>query len=198
MNRGLARSSFVRKSCGFTLIEMIVVIGVISLMLPVVFGLFFLDISSQKKTVILQETKRNGDNALSVFESLIHNNAVKIVSSDFQTTICDGAGTTEDLGSSISFKDKDGSFFTFTLDSSDIDSIKIASESSVAATALLTSRAVSVTSLSFSCTRTASFAPPYVAVAFTVTQSGSATRHEDEDSLPYSTIIKLRNYEEDL
>lgn len=183
---------------GFTLIEMIVVIGVIALLLPVVFGLFYLDITSQKKTVLLQETKRSGDNALSVFESLIHNDAVKIVSSDFATTLCDGAGTTEDLGSSVSFKDRHGSYFTFTLDSSDIDSIKIASDSSVAPTAYLTSSAVSVSPLTFSCTRTASFAPPYISVQFTVTQAGSPSRGEDKDSLPYSTIIKLRNYDEEL
>lgn len=192
------RSSFLSNTCGFTLIEMIVVIGVISLLLPVVFGLFYLDITSQKKTALLQETKRSGDNALSVFESHIHNDAVKIVSADYSTTLCDAVGATEDLGSSVTFKDREGSYFTFTLDATDPDSIKIASESSVAPTAYLTSSAVSVTAMTFSCTRTASFASPYISVQFTISQAGSVTRPEDSDQLPYSTIIKLRNYEEEL
>lgn len=179
---------------GFTLIEVLIVVSVMAVALPAVFGLFFINLQSQKKTYILQETKRNGDGALATMENLIRSHAVKIVD-ESDNELCATAGASESNLTEIRFKDVDDNTFIFSQNTADSESIKIASSSSTGINVPLTATTVSVTSLAFGCKRPSSFSSPIVSIAFTVTQAGNPGRSENEDSLTYGTQVKLRAYE---
>lgn len=175
------------------MIEFVVVIAIIALTLPMIFGLYLLSMQNQQKARILSIVKENGDNALSTIEMLIRNRAVYIYNPNDETSpLCANKGDAVSIGNSVSFKDKDGNFFRFTLQESDPDSIKISS-SSATNTQILTGQNVTITNLLFSCMRPSLYAPPVVSVTFTVSQKGETLRHEQKNSFLYATSIKLRN-----
>ena len=178
---------------GFSLIEFIIVLGVIAILLPAIFTLYLVSIQNQQKAQIIVSVKQNGDNALSTMENLIHNRATGIFEpTDTVAEQCASSGASHVFSNGISFKDKQGDFFTLSLDSSDILSKKISSGSALINTKL-TSDKVSVTALSFSCSRPSAFSLPIVAVSFTITERGGPKRHENKQSLDWATNIKLRN-----
>ena len=181
------------KKSGFALIEFIVVLGVISILLPAIFTLYFASIQNQQKAQTLIQVKQNGDNALSIIESLDRNNATAIYdSADNITKRCEGSDTAYEFSDGISFTDKLGNIFTFQLDKTDTDTQKIASISSNTSIPLTNDR-VTVSALDFSCTRKTQFSSPIVSIAFTISQKVGLTRHEAENTLDWATNIKLRN-----
>ena len=56
---------------GYTLLEVVIVISIFALIVPAMFSMYFASLRAQKKVFVLRDTKRNGDNALTVIESLI-------------------------------------------------------------------------------------------------------------------------------
>ncbi len=178
---------------GFALIEFVVVLAVVSIMLPAIFTLYLVSIQNQQKAKILTHIKQNGDNALSIMESLIRNRGVSIYDAgDSTTERCTQAGQSYEFLEGISLKDKLGNLFTFELDTTESESQKISSNSA-ALNVPLTDDRVTVTGLSFICTRPSQYGAPIISVSFTIAQRGDPQRHEQEDSLDWATNIKLRN-----
>ena len=164
-----------KKKLGFTLIELILAMSVFAVTLPVVFGLFFLNLQTRTKVLILQQVKRNGDDALAIIDGMVHTRGYSIYS-DQAMTIKDPAGTQ----------------FYFALDNGKIASY---SASMSPNPAYLTNSKVEVSSFSISCERSATFSPPLVSISFVVSQLGSPVRHEERASLNYQTKTKLQNYQ---
>lgn len=187
----------IKKKSGFTLLETIIVIGIISLILPIIFSIVFSITRQQAKVYVLSTVKREGDNALSVIENLVRNNAIAIysdqaLSSQVCTTISYDGGS----GSSFYFSDKDGNWFNFKT-ATDTELLKIASDSSVLNSAIeLTSvKNTQISSFNISCDQTSEITSPIVSIQFTISQKQTtSTRIEDLASLNYSTKIKLRSY----
>lgn len=179
---------------GFTLIELIVVIGIIVITLPVTFSLFFVNFQAQTKVYILQEVKRNGDYALNVIESLIKQRAYAIYTDQALTAeVCStksGTNTNTSYTGALYFKDKDGKYFNFAISGN-----KIASYSAIINPNPynLTNQKVIVSGFTTSCNRTQTFSPPLVSISFKIDQA-SGTRYEEVASLSYQTKIKLRSY----
>lgn len=181
-------------SVGFTLIELMVAIGVTTLLLPILFSLFFITIQSQAKVLILQEVKRNGDFALNNFEYLVKNRAVTIYADEAKTTeVCTTVSglTTPSSSNTVYFADSNGDLFYFA-----INGEKIASYSAVISPnpANLTNSKVVVSGFTISCKRNSTFTPPVVSISFSITNPAAATRHEEKALLNYQTKIKLRSY----
>ena len=63
---------------GFTLIEMVVVVGVIGFVLPILFAIVFLIIQQQARIYSLQEVKKQGDQALFSMRGTVKQYAEKI------------------------------------------------------------------------------------------------------------------------
>lgn len=188
----------IKNSFGYTFIEIIIVIGIVSITLPIIFSLFFVNLRSASRIYSLQEVKRNGDTALSSIETFIKNDASKIVTEYLgNTEMCDipllDLTPTPTPASSMYFKNKQNADFGFELGGTDHD--KIASQSSsVGAISYLTNDKVSVTDLQFSCQSINSFSSPSVNVSFTVSKKvPTGAPMEDQASLNYSTRIRLRN-----
>ena len=181
-----------KNKLGFTLIEMIVVVGVIALALPAVFAIIFGVVREQAKVYAIKQAKREGDFALDAIQNTIKNYASGIYSDQaLQKPVCNTSGSNYSnklyFGSNIAAN----AWFEYELDSNN----KIASNSSVAsAITNLTTQQVSISNLTISCNRTATFSPALVAVSFDVKYNTPSTFQENQATLHYSTQIKLTNY----
>lgn len=188
----------IRKKQGFTIAELVIVIGVIAIAVPAVFGIFFSVLRAKAKVQILQEVKRNGDSAINTMKHLIQNNAVAIYSDTSLTNeVCStkgSLGTSSSASSPLYFKDSFGNYFYFGIDSN-----RIASNSAVSPPPLayLINNKATVSNFILSCNRPANLdtynALPVVSISFTLTKAGAAGRQEERTSLTYSRKIKLRN-----
>lgn len=176
---------------GFTILEMIVVLSIIGLLLPAVFSLFFSSLRAQSKVLILQQVKSNGDNALNVIESVTRQSGVSLHSDNppsITNQVCVNNGTTYSAGN-IYVLDKNGDWFSFYLNNS-----AIASESGTIGVQDLTSDKVEITNFTLTCSRSSQTSPPLISISFTVSQTGSPGRQEQEATLNYQTKVKLRSY----
>lgn len=176
---------------GFTIIELIIVIGVIGVTIPSIFGIFFTMLRAQAKTYVLQEVKRNGDNAVNIMQVLIKQRAIGIYSDQNLTTeVC--STSQSESSSQLYFKDKDGVVFYFIADGASPSKIALRTAS---ATDIynLTNEKVSVpTSFSIQCYRKNTFSPPIVRIDFDIV-SATSTRQEENAKIHYTTQVKLRN-----
>lgn len=191
----------IKRKSGFTLLETVIVIGIISFILPVIFSIVFSITRQQAKVYVLSTVKREGDNALSIIENTIRNQAVSLHNGIPQASnkICTDTSirypaTGSSNGSDFYFYDKSGEYFRFRfLNATD----EIASSSSIsnASVDLTSDTNTRVSNFAISCNQTSEFTPPLVDISFTIEQKQTtSTRIEDIASLNYSTKIKLRNY----
>ena len=173
----------------FTIIELVIVLGVILITLPAIFGLFFINLRSQKKINTIHEVKKNGDFALDVIQNIIKSRANRIYS-DQSATVPVCQSKTSGTASLSSFKDVDGSTFYFSLSAG-----QIASFSGVISPNpyLLTNSKVAVSNFTLTCDRTNTFSPPLVSISFKVDQA-TGSLYEDVDTMTFQTKVKLRNY----
>lgn len=179
-----------REEDGFTLVEMIVVVALLSIVGLIAVEIFFTSLRGSTKTEILKEIKQNGGYAITTMEIMIRN-AQGVVSS------CSG------VSGSITIENSDGNDTTFQCDWHD-DVAKIASVSG-ATTRRLTSKNVSLappgtppgctaSTLQFTCSSSPG-KPETVAIQFTLNQRSSATRPEERASATFETTVSLRTYQ---
>ena len=179
------------KKLGYSALEMLIVIGMISLLIPAMFALFFSNLRAQSKVLILQEVKRNGDNALGAMTTIIKqygrslHSAIPPLSSN---EICTNDNPNFNDGR-IYIKDVNGNWFSFYVSQN-----KIASESSQTGSVDLTNDKVSISSFALTCTRTSEFSPPLVSISFIASQSAITDRQDEKSTLNYQTKVKLRTY----
>ena len=189
----------------FTFIEIVVVIGVISVSLPILFTIIFAITNQTLKVQRLSEVKKQGDYAINIIENTIRGYAVKIYDED---TMLDENELCKDTGSSYSsdgsdfyIKDITGKYFNFQLTDS-----KIASSSPVLITEEeeidLTSDKVLIENFEIQCNRNTTAYPPIISISFDICYKNPSsnppdcifTRTEETASLYYQIKIKLRNY----
>jgi len=165
------------KKNGFTLLEMMMVIGILGIITVIGSGAFFSILRSSTKAKTLQMVKQNGDYAISVMERMIRNARV-LVSPTSNSTV-----------SSITIKNPDGETTTFSCQE---DQLTIASNG-----ASLLSSEVKVSNCSniFDVTvGQAGIKPAVVEINFTLTQAGTTSRPEEQAEVNFQTTVSLRNY----
>jgi len=171
---------------GFTLIEILVVVGLLAMAAVIGANLFFTTFRSSTKTKILTVVKQNGDYALSVMERLIRDAEEVITNSDGD--VCESGMN------KIKVKRLDGSKIEFEcLDEGTLTGY-IASTSAVRAR--LISDEVKLDSCSFDCSQEEinPFNPQSVMIKFTLSQAGGAARVEEQASIDFQTTVTTRNY----
>lgn len=165
---------------GFTLIEILVVVGILGLIAVIGTNMFFSILKGETKTRVLAEVKQNGNYALSVMGRMIRN-AKEITSctSNMQT---------------ITIKNPDREETTF-----DLSGTRIASRSALG-TGYLTSDKVRIDKTDpvnkpyrFDCTAVTG-SPAVITIRFTLSQPGVATRPEEQATVDFKTTVSLRTY----
>lgn len=165
------------KFLGFTLIEILVVIGILGIVMSLATGMFFWILKGTAKSQAIQEVKQNGAQALSVMERMIRN-ARRL---DVSTADSDH----------IEITNPDGGTTVFSCEEIG-DKNLIASNS-----ASLLSGEVEVTGGCGIFTVVPGIegaSPVRVDISFTLGRSGSALRLEDEASADFQTTVVLRNF----
>ncbi len=183
---------------GFTLIEVIVVVGIIAIVTPALFTIVFGILRQQAKVEALRQAKREGDFLIQNIENTIRNYAISIHSGlpadDNSNAVCNASGSSYQL-TPLYFKDKFSNWFKYDPIPVSGDYTKVASDSSLANTdSDLTTSKVDVQNFSLNCASTSAFSPPVVSISFTVSYNTNSSRPEDTGQLTYRTKIKLRSY----
>ncbi len=169
------------KKTGFTLIEILVTVGILGMIAVIGSGMFFSILRGSTKTKTLQLVKQNGDYAISVMERMIRN-----------------AKSVNGGGSSIAIVNPDGKTTTFNCCGSG-SNLMIASQSGTLSCeeARLTSSEVKVDICSFEVTSgEPGVRPAVVKINFTLSQAPPAggARPEEQASINFQTTVSLRNY----
>lgn len=160
------------KKNGFTLLEIMVVVGILGIIAVVGSGTFFSILRGSTKTKTLQLVKQNGDYAISVMERMIRNarrvsgggDSITIVNPDGETTVfsCEGSPATI-ASNSAPLMDKevkvDSCYNVFTV-TSGISGVR----------------------------------PAVVKINFNLSQAEMTTRPEEQASINFQTTVTLRNY----
>lgn len=180
----------------FTLIELIVAVGVVGFILPSVFNIFFTMLRQQLVLVAYQEMKQQGDSIERNIKNILQNRAAYVTDSVYTATdICPLFTTpTPTFAPQLYLNDRDGygiKFYQKTVTAVDT----IASDSADTSKVLkksynLTSKDVTISDIGFSCYKTSEFTTPFVSTTFVVHKSTVFS----EMTLPYSFKLKLRNY----
>jgi len=166
---------------GFTLIEILVVVGLLAIIAVIGSSMFFTTLRSSGKGKTLTTVKQNGDYALSTIERLIRDSEEIIANSDGD--ICESGMN------KIKTKRLDGSEVEFEcLDEGETISY-IASNS-----ARLTSDEVKLDNCSFDCSSQGEFYPQVVSIDFTLSQAVETTRLEEQASVNFKTTVNTRNF----
>jgi len=182
------------KGRGFTFIEIMIALGVISLVMPVMFSIFFVVARQQSKVFILQEVKRNGDNALNVIQTLSRQYG-RTLHSDTPATQANSICVEDDstYSDDIYIKDAHGDTFHFLISDSKIASLSARVATGTTETVFLTTDKVSISNFSLLCEKQTPFDPPILTISFTSSQRNPDARPDESASLNYQTKIKLKN-----
>jgi len=186
------------KASGFTLIEMIVVIGILGLIMPVIFTVIFGIVREQIKIFRLSQIKEEGDFVLNTIGNTIRGNVVSIHDSsppDDTNQICDvvGASTPTTL---LYFLDKSSNWLGYGLSNNQVASY---SASFASPPMNLTSSKTIISNFKISCQKLAVYSGATIILSFDIcyntgANSCDSSRPEETATLHYQTRIKLRNF----
>ena len=196
------------KSKGFTFLETLVVIGIFSLIFPLVLSILFVIMQQQLRVFSLTEVKRQGDYIVNFLETTIANNAYKMYdtgpSDPSPHEVCE-AGSVNSYpheGSPITFKDKFNNEFSLIYSEPDLTityppSLDPAPPFTFPQ-GLLNNSKVRIANFSVACTKLAPYSAPLVKIDFTIcyNNGGSCDGGDTQRtvSLDYQSTIKLRTF----
>ncbi|MDA1317121.1 MAG: type II secretion system protein [bacterium] len=181
------------KNSGFTLIEMLMVIGVISVVMPAVMSISYVILSEQLRIYRITETKRQGDYIMNVMKEKIARDAEIIFDNSTSSNICDDALDTfsSPQGTTLDFFNEDNELFKF----SQVNGNLVVNDNTVlpSITSNLNDGRVSITNFVIECSRKTLLTRPLVGFAYDVTfVDATPTAREGTITLHYQTRVKLR------
>lgn len=202
VNKALALRHEVK---GFTFVELIVVMGILIMIMPILFGIVMVLSRQQVKVYRLSQVKREGDYALNLIENTIRNYATGIYADQSfseddadadppitTNRLCDNSSEDTVYPGTTYFRDRFDNWFRYT-----VSSDTLSSSSAVLGTPLaLTSNKVNISNLSITCRLSSDFSSSIILIKFDVNYNYGATITPsvfEDASLHYTTRIKLRN-----
>ncbi|PIQ73739.1 hypothetical protein COV58_00860 [Candidatus Roizmanbacteria bacterium CG11_big_fil_rev_8_21_14_0_20_36_8] len=185
---------------GFTLIEIIIVISVISILLPTIFATVYMIVQQQLRIYRITETKRQGDYVSTVMKELISREVIGF-QDDAGLPLCftSGSSATAVDGSNFNFiaspvaPSTNNQLFGFIRTGSTIQ-LEIGTVIAPAAiTTDLTNTRVAVTNFIIACNKKSDSTLPLVAYEFDILFIDSTpTNSEGIVSLHYQSKVKIR------
>ena len=176
---------------GYTLVELIVVTGIIVVIAGLIAGILYSSLRGGNKSKVTNDVSQNGNYALSVISGTILD--ARAVTKIGGLAISDCTQTPK--GTSIELQQQDGSLISFLCDN---QTNSIASTSGQTTTYLIDNNSVKVNSqtCSFTCKQTNNdpYASPIIDIIFTVSQQKTASAFENAGTATFNTSVTMRNY----
>lgn len=173
---------------GYTLIELVVVIGLTAILLMTAVSLFFTTFQGGGKTASAEYVKQAGNSVVETMSFSLRN-SLKLIPASGQSSPCLANM------SAVAVQNQDMSTTEYSLASSKLRVIK------PTGTQNLTPDDLTVTSFSITCTPVSygqpswNGAPPRVTINFTLQKgTNGVTAARDIVTIPFSTSVTLRNY----
>lgn len=157
---------------GFSLIEMLIVIGVLGVLVLAGSNLLFGTFSGGSKSEISKEVRQNGEYALKIMEESIKN-AVSLESCS---------------KSQLIIKDQSNQNITFKLETDNEKISHIASNSSY-----LTSSKVKVENFEFECGELKIGVPPAIGISFKISQAEETDQPQRKSQMNFKIKVVMRN-----
>ncbi len=173
-------------SHGFTLLELLVSVGVVGLVSVVLSQTFFATTRTNTKTELLQDVKQNGDYAMDIIGRMIRN-------ARSVTSLCSASGSTDIL---VTIVNPDYRFTTFScvLDSGVTRIASVSASSTVYVTSSNLTLGSSCTTAAFSATCTKPEGQPaIVTVSYILSQKGTPQYLFERASVTFQSSFGLRN-----
>ena len=181
------------KQSGFTLVEVLMVLGVIAIVVPSIMSISYVILSEQLRIYRLTETKRQGDYIMNVMKEKITRDADTLFDNNPGSNVCDDAGEsfTSPAGTEFDFIDAGGNTFSFR----EVAHNMVITDLTVlpTITSNLNDTRISITGLTIECSRKTRLTLPLVGFAFDATfVDATPTAREGTITLHYQTKVKLR------
>ncbi len=175
-----------KPSRGFTLIEILVVVGILAIIVIISSTSFFNLLKGSTKTRAANLVKQEGDYALGIMTKMVRNTRGILRNTDSPPRVCVSGM------SKLKIKNPDGGETEFECDSSAISSTSAETGSQVP----ITSDQVAVESCRFDCVEGGYFDPDVVTIDFTLS-TGALSPFEERAIINFKTTVVLRNISED-
>jgi type II secretory pathway pseudopilin PulG len=176
---------------GYTLIELVVVGGILVVISSLVTGILYTTLRSTTKTTVTTNVSQNGSYALSVITNII-TSSTEVLNVDNQDDFKDC--TASPRGSSIELQRLDGGVTTLMC----TESGSIASQSAGGSSFdLLNTDAVQIAqnNCSFTCKQSTVYDTPVIEINFSLADKSTSSFKEDQASADFDTSVVLRNYQ---
>ncbi len=174
---------------GYTLIELVVVAGILVVISMLVTGVLYSILRGSSKSTVTNNVAQNGNYALSTMTNIIlTSNDIVTVGLEPDFSNC----TTPQTGTSITMKRVDGGETTLICAGG-----LIASQSATGDKVdLINASTVALVggTCSFTCTQPNLYAPPVIDIEFSLSDKGDSQFAENISSALFQTRVLLRNY----
>lgn len=190
-----------KRKKGYTIIEMMLVIGLIALLMPAVFSILYVIMQQQVKIYELTETKRQGDYVMQLMKEKIMRDAVSLRRDDdgiftniaVFTNICNSTGsnfTSVNNGVDFVFLNDLNNPFQYVLSGNTLRYREIGAPNVDAA---LNSNRVIITNFQINCAVKATYTDPVVSFSYTAQYNRAVPNPQlGTTQLQYQTKVKLR------
>lgn len=178
-----------RRRKGFTLLEVIVVIGILAFTLPIVTIVLFIIVRQQLTVSRMTEVKRQGDQAIAVIQNVLTREVVSMYDSSVPTPSPVCAATTASPVDITSFKDGAGNLIRFTVDTGTLHVVRNGASEDITNPAKATVEGT----ISMQCVKSAAYTHPLVKISFSIVPAGNIARSEtDATRMRFSTMTMIR------
>lgn len=217
-----SHQNHLKRDAGFTLVEVIVVIAIVSIMLPVIFSIITTVARQQSKIYRISEAKQQGDFALAFMKNYIRNTGDRIYqlhnnqTNEFAVEVCNTLappGNTHITQTGKDFYIKKNNtpnqYFRFYNERSriDLDGASGNREREISqiffddngSVQQLTTNNVKIENFSLQCIRRTESGKPYIVISFLIYFTGNSdtfdlsnAKSEDIAILDYRTVVQMR------
>lgn len=183
---------------GYTVIELLTVVGVIVAITGILTGIIFSTLRGTSKTNTTSAVAQNGNAALTIISNILTSSDAVLQMRDGPDIILneDGDCTASPMGDEISLRRIDGGVTTLICDNYMLASRSGALDLPLIDTTQVTINTDDAVACYFICKQEVNdpYSPPSIEVGFTITDSFSGGSFEKTASAGFKTSVTLRNY----